>query len=144
VRWLKIATAALSVAAATTVLTALAGPAEATNVGTIPGVESRCHNSTYNLCLYYNSTMRTAWWGTSVAVSNLAGRTFFPNTGAGSGQPVKNNAAAISCDIPANSICYVFVNSGFTGDDDMTYGQRSGVLDKTKNNNASVKISWAA
>lgn len=125
-----------------------AAPAMAlTNVGTISGVEFRCNNSPYFLCLYYNSSMGTAWWGTSVAVSNLSSPTvqrFFANTGTGSGQAVKNNAAAVSCDASSTSICYVFFNSGFSGPTDWLYGQHSGRLVETYNENASVRISFGA
>ena len=122
-------------------------PANADNVGTIPGVEPRCNNSPYVLCLYYNSSMRTAWWGTRVNVPNLDSpvvHRFFANTGAGSGQRVKNNAAAVSCDAGTTTICYVFFNSGFTGPSDYLHGQRSGVLADTYNENASVRISWGS
>jgi len=120
-----------------------AAPAQAlTNVGTSSGVEARCNSSSYYLCLYYNSTMTTAWWGTSVSVPDLAGRTFFANTGAGSGQAVKNNAAAVSCDASSTSICYIFFNNGYSGPTDWLYGQRRGRLIETYNENASVRISF--
>lgn len=122
-----------------------AAPAQAlTNVGTINGVETRCNNSSYYLCLYYNSTMTTAWWGTSTSVSDLANARFFANTGAGSGLTVKNNAAAVSCDASSTSICYVFFNSGYSGPTDWLYGQHSGRLVETYNDNASVRISFGA
>lgn len=146
-RWARrsagLLTAALALGFAIPVATASA----LTNVGNIAGVETRCNNSPYLLCLYYNSGMNTAYWGTSVAVSNLSSPTvhrFFANTGTGSGRPVKNDAAAVSCDASSTSICYIHYNSGFAGPTDYLYGQRSGQLVETYNQNASVRISIGA
>ncbi len=122
-----------------------AAPAQAlTNVGTTAGVEARCNNSPYYLCLYYNSTMATAWWGTSVDVPDLTGYRFFANTGEGSGQAVEDNAAAVSCDASSTSICYIFVNPGYTGARDYLHGQRRGRLVEAYNRNSSVDISFGA
>lgn len=132
--WLRAAVVPL-VLGATAVVASPAPASAANNVGTFPFVESRCNSSLHLLCLYYNSGMDTAWWGTSTSVRDLAGRTF------SDGRPVKNDAAAISCDAATSSICYVFPRSGYVGEADFTYGQRSGVLELTKNNNASVRLS---
>ncbi|MEU4252273.1 hypothetical protein AB0F15_33210 [Amycolatopsis sp. NPDC026612] len=122
---------------------ALAGSAQAlTYVGSDAGVEGRCHNSTYYLCLYYNSTRTTAWWGTQTSVSDLGTRTFFAGTGTGSGTRVKTNAAAVACDAGSSSICYIFSLPGYTGGRDWLYGGSSGRLQETYNDDASVKISW--
>lgn len=119
---------------------AMPGPAKADNVGTILGVEGRCNNSPYLLCLYYNSGMNTAYWGTNGDIANLAGYRFFSGTGAGSGQFVKNNAAAVSCDAPSTWTCRIFFNSNWAGPTDYLRGQTSGRLVDTYNENASVLI----
>ena len=145
-RWSQGLSTALGVVAAATAVTAFAAPAQAVsrNVGTVAGVESRCNSSVYLMCLYYNSGRATAYWGTSTSVSDLAGRTFFNGTGAGDNDPVKNNAAGVSCDMTTTSICYVFDRSSYAGDVDFLYGQRSGVLVNTYNDNASVRLSQGA
>jgi hypothetical protein len=137
------AAAAAALALAAGVATALTPAAAATavgkDVGTINGVESRCHGSVYSLCLYFNSNRQTAWWGTQNHVSNLAGAKFFNGGGDGSGQNVKNNAAAVGCDAPATA-CYVYFNSNYGGDFDYLPGRTSGQLSYTYNENASVDI----
>jgi hypothetical protein len=117
-----------------------AASAATRHVGTIAGVETRCNNSPYWLCLYYNSSARTGYWGTSTDVSDLAGETFLSGTGAGSGQAVKNNAAAASCDLPATGKCWVFFNHGYAGNADYLNGQETGQLSYTYNEDASVKV----
>ncbi|WP_258951388.1 hypothetical protein [Lentzea californiensis] len=138
--------AALGVVAAATALAGTVAPAGAAskNIGTIAGVESRCANSPYWACLYFNSGRATAYWGTSVTVRDLEGRRFFDGTGVGAREPVKNNAAAISCDMTTTSICYVYDRSELGGDVDYLYGQRSGVLSYTYNDNASIRLSPGA
>lgn len=131
--FVRALTAALSLAFVVPAVTA--APAHAlTNVGTISGVEARCNNSAYLLCLYYEG-LDSAWWGTSGDVSDLAGHRFT------SGANVKNNAWYVSCDASSTSICYIFFNSGYSGPRDWLYGQRSGKLVETYNENASVRIS---
>jgi len=119
-----------------------AASAATKHVGTIAGVETRCNNSIYTLCLYYNSGANTAYWGTSDNVSNLAGETFFSGTGAGSGQAVKNNAAAASCDLLTTGKCWIFYNSGYAGNADYLNGQETGQLSYTYNEDASVKVVY--
>jgi hypothetical protein len=109
-------------------------------VGEYSWVESRCAASVYPLCLYYNSSMDTAWWATTVNVRDLAPYKFWAGTGAGAGQPVKNNAAAVSCDLPRTWTCFIYFNSGWMGNRDWLYGQQSGRLQLTKNENASVAM----
>ena len=135
-----------AVAAAVGLATALApaGVANAAShhVGTISGVETRCNSSVYTLCLYYNSNAATAYWGTSSNVSNLVNETFFGGTGAGSGQGVKNNAAAASCDLLSSGKCYIFFNSNYGGNYDYLNGQETGKLYYTYNEDASVKVAY--
>ncbi len=114
-----------------------------TDVSAAPGVEPRCDRSPYYLCLYYNGS-NSAWWGTSVSVPDLAGHTFFPFTGEGSGLPVKNNAADVSCDASPTSICLVFANPGYTGSRDWRYGQTTTRLLSTYKANAAVSVSFGA
>jgi len=134
-----VATAA-GIAAA--LMPAVAANAAGHHVGTIAGVESRCNSSAYTLCLYYNSSTTTAYWGTSSNVSNLVNDTFFSGTGAGSGQAVKNNAAAASCDLLSSGKCYIFFNSNYGGNYDYLNGQETGQLYYTYNEDASVKVVY--
>ncbi|MFI9379881.1 hypothetical protein [Kutzneria sp. NPDC052558] len=134
-----------AVAATFAIPMATAAPASAlTNIEDVHSVEARCHASIYKLCLYYNRGRTTAWWGAVVDVDDLAGYTFFPNTGAGSGSPVKNNAAAASCDMTASSICYVFYNRNQSGPTDWLHGGWSGKLVETYNEDASIHLSQGA
>ncbi|MGX7829551.1 hypothetical protein ACTG9Q_31115 [Actinokineospora sp. 24-640] len=135
-----------AVPAALAAAVVLAAPASADHVGDVNLVEARCAASPYALCLYH-SGFATAWWGTNVAVSNLADPTvhrFFAGTGTGAGQQVKNNATHIACDASTTTICYVFYSSRFTGPSDHLYGKSSGRLADTYSENASVRISWGA
>jgi len=120
-----------------------AAPAQAlTDVGAILGVETRCDNSPYSLCLYYKG-FDTAWWGTNTT-GGLGGARFFANTGEGSGQAVIFNAGSVSCDASSTSICYISYNSGHSGPTDWLYGQRMGRLVETYKANAAVRISFGA
>jgi hypothetical protein len=143
----KLGAIGLSAVATGAALASTLAPAGAANaatrhVGTIAGVEARCNSSVYTLCLYYNSGANTAYWGTNVNVEDLAGRTFFSGTGAGSGQAVKNNAAAASCDLLSTGKCWVFFNSNYGGDADYLNGQETGRLFYTYNEDASVKVVY--
>jgi hypothetical protein len=143
----KLSTIGLSTLATGIALTAALAPGAAANaatrhVGTIAGVEARCNSSVYTLCLYYNSGANTAYWGTSSDVSDLAGKTFLSGTGAGSGQAVKNNAAAASCDLLSTGKCWVFFNHGYAGNADYLNGQETGQLSYTYNEDASVKVVY--
>jgi hypothetical protein len=140
----SIGLAAVATGAALASALAPAGAANAAtrHVGTIAGVETRCNSSAYTLCLYYNSGANTAYWGTSVNVDDLAGRTFLSGTGAGSGQAVKNNAAAASCDLLSTGKCWVFFNHSYGGDADYLNGQETGRLSYTYNEDASVKVVY--
>jgi hypothetical protein len=136
------AAVATAVGIATALAPAAAANAASHHVGTIAGVETRCNSSVYLLCLYYNSNASTAWWGSSSNVSNLAGETFRSGTGAGSGEAVKNNAAAASCDTGSTGKCYIFFNSNYGGNYDYLNGQETGKLYYTYNEDASVKIAY--
>jgi hypothetical protein len=107
--------------------------------------------------LWYNSiayglgsgttfTQTTPVGGTvvSLAISNLAGYTFI-SSGAGQGQPVKNNAAA-STNNNGNSATYVNVwfNSGFKGAKDQVPPATTKNLVATKNDNASLNTAYYA
>lgn len=80
----------------------------------------------------------------SLAISNLAGYTF-QGSGAGQGQAVKNNAAA-STNNNGNSATYVSVwfNSGFKGAKDLIPPATTKNLVATKNDNASLNVSYYA
>jgi hypothetical protein len=126
---------------ATALMPAVAANAASRHVGTIAGVETRCNSSAFYLCLYYNSSTTTAWWGTASNVSDLAGHNFRSGTGAGSGEAVKNNAAAASCDTGTSGKCYIFFNSNYCGNYDYLNGQETGQLSYTYNEDASVKVA---
>jgi len=142
-RWLGRAAMASAVGVTAALMPAgVAANAAGRHVGTIAGVERRCNASRYTLCLYYNSSTTTAYWGTSGNVSNLVNARFFSGTGAGSGLGVKNNAAAASCDLLSSGKCYVFFNSNYSGNYDYLNGQETGKLSYTYNENASVKVVY--
>jgi hypothetical protein len=102
--------------------------------------ESRCVNGSWVLCLYWGG-FSTAYFGTNASKSNLAGYTFFQNTGSGSGQSVKNNAAGITCDYDATAWCRSYYNEGYTGNYDWLYAGERGALFYTWNDEASVYIA---
>jgi hypothetical protein len=137
--------AGAAMVAATLVAVPVAAGA-AIHSGQVTGVESRCADSPYHLCLYYSSsTSNSAWWGTSRAVWDLGNPPqYFTGPGEGAGQPVKDNAASIFCDMTTRSICYVYDRAGFIGAADLYYGQRSGLLSGTYKHNGSVNLSYGA
>ena len=137
-----LAALATGVGLASALTPAGAANAATRHVGTIAGVETRCNNSVYLLCLYYNSSAKTAYWGTDDDVSDLAGKTFLSGTGAGSGEAVKNNAAAASCDLASTGKCWIFFNHGYAGNADYLNGQETGQLSYTYNEDASVKVVY--
>lgn len=107
------------------------------------GYESRCDAKWYELCLYYYHGMTTgAYWGTYSDDYDLKDNKFFSNTGAGSGQVVKNNATAMAC--PYEDLatrCFSFYNHGFSGSYDWENDAEVGQLYYTWNNDASVMIT---
>ncbi len=121
---------------------AVAAPANAVVAGHkigASGYETRCRQSGYKLCLYYQSGMSTAYWGTTASVRDLTGYKFFSGTGTGAGQNVENNAAAMVC-MSAPTGCCSYDGSGFGGNYDWEYPLQKGVLFYTWNNEASVKV----
>jgi len=81
----------------------------------------------------------------SLAVSDLAGYTFQTPGEAGYGKPVKNNAAA-STNNNGDSATYINVwyNSGFKGAKDQIPPATTKDLVATKNNDASLNVSYYA
>ncbi|MEV6118121.1 peptidase inhibitor family I36 protein [Streptomyces sp. NPDC052109] len=126
--------AALVVAAAAIATGASVVPAAAQNDG-------RCTTSVSSnlfgeLCLYYNSGLSGSHADFNVPTKDEAGYVF-SSSGAGQGQPVKNNAASAT-NLDPDCTAIIFYNSGWSGPADYIDAHSSvSRLNKTYNNNAS-------
>src|SRR5688572_25875824 len=136
--------AALGIAALLGVAIALVSPGFASaankNVGDGRGQEFRCFDLEAPLCLYY-STWDTAMFATDHNIPNLSGYLFYalpPSKPNGHLQPVRNNAATMSCGNVIRCDSYFHVN--YTGNWDYLWRYSTGTLWYTWNDEASVKI----
>ncbi len=130
-------TFALAGAAALTSVLVASGSAEA-------GTTGRCY--TGDACFYYNSNHDGAVAPTGGpqggAIVDLAGIDFNAGTGAGSGQPVKNNAASAEND--TSWYFFSFYNSEFEGSYDVISPMNWANLQATYNEDASTCFDYTS
>ncbi|THA47086.1 peptidase inhibitor family I36 protein [Streptomyces sp. A1136] len=101
----------------------------------VPAQADACPSGLF--CLYYNSNIQGANANYNWSDSDLAGDTFMPLSGAGAGEPVKNNAASAK-NYQVNAYVRVYYNSGYSGPYDQFSPGQSKNLVNTRNENASL------